>query len=106
LGYIAQEVEADCKVRCGRLKQTKREYIDNIATAYARNMASGFSEKTPPAFDRKNDDYRKWKNKFNLWKEVTDVEGTKQGPLLVLRLDDETQEAVQDLMTVTELKAD
>ena len=58
-------------------------------------MAS-FSDKIPPPFDKRQDDYVKWKRKLKLWQEITDVPKEKCGMHVLLRLDDDTQEAVQD----------
>ena len=69
-------------------------------------MASSFTEKTPPAFDRKTDNYEKWKQRFKIWQSITDVNKTKQGGLLVLRLDDDTQDAILELTTADEIKAE
>ena len=63
-----------------------------------------FSEKSPPPFNRSKDDYIRWKTKFHLWREITEVAKTKQAALLVLRLDDVTQEDIMDLMTLTQIK--
>ena len=68
-------------------------------------MAAAFSEKSPPSFNRATDDYTKWKTKFNLWREITDVAVEKRTTLMVLRLDDDTQEAILDLMTTAQMKA-
>ena len=68
-------------------------------------MAAEFSEKSPPPFNRATDDYIKWKTKFKLWKDITDVPVAKQTTLMVLRLDDDTQEAILDLMTTAQMKA-
>ena len=67
-------------------------------------MASSFTDRAPPPFDSKVDVYTKWKNKFTLWQSITDVAKAKQGGLLVLRLDDATQEAVLELVTHEEIK--
>jgi hypothetical protein len=69
-------------------------------------MVASFSEKTPPGFDRKSDVYDKWKKRFQLWRDITDVTKAKQGGLLVLCLDDETQEAVLDKVTNVQIKSE
>ena len=69
-------------------------------------MAQVFSEKTPPAFNAQCDDYAKWKKKFKLWQGVTEVLKKRQGGLVVLRLDDDTQDAVLELMTSDDIKED
>jgi hypothetical protein len=72
-------------------------------------MASGtgfFSVKTPPTFTKGRDDYTKWKTKFELWQTITDVDVKKQAGLLILRLDELTQDALLGLMTTEEIKDD
>ena len=61
--------------------------------------ASGtnFTDKTPPCFNAKYDDYSKWKRKLNLWKSVTEVEKKKHAGLILLRLDDDTQDTILEL---------
>ena len=66
-------------------------------------MAS-FSDKIPPPFDKRQDDYVKWKRKLKLWQEITDVPKEKCGMHVLLRLDDDTQEAVQDKLELTDIK--
>ena len=66
-------------------------------------MAS-FSEKNPPPFDRKVDDYTKWKKNFAIWQSITDVVNTKQGGLLVLGLDEDTRDEVMQVLTTENLK--
>ena len=69
-------------------------------------MAMAFTEKTPPPFDRKLDVYSKWEKKFELWQSITDVAATKQGGLLILRLDDDTQDTILDEVTIAQIKAE
>ena len=69
-----------------------------------RMAGAVFSDKTPPPFNRMTDDYLKWKRKLELWCDITDVAAEKQATLTVLRLDDDTQAAVLDLMTSAQLK--
>ena len=64
-----------------------------------------FSERSPPSFDKNRDDYPKWKKKFNLWETITEVEKKKRGSILVLRLDDETQESVLDSVSSEDLQS-
>ena len=52
--------------------------------------------KAPPSLS-KNDNYETWKKKLVMWQKLTSFEKKKQGPALVLSLDDESQEAVLDL---------
>ena len=52
------------------------------------------SEKTPPGFYRSENDYEKWKKLFRIWQFVTDEPKSKQGGLLILKLDDTTQDEV------------
>ena len=67
-------------------------------------MASHFSIKTPPSFNKNTDDYAKWRKKFQIWSNVTEAPKTKQGGLLVLTLDDQTQETIFEKMTADDLK--
>lgn len=69
-------------------------------------MFQMFSEKTPPPFDAQRDDYSKWKKKFRIWQGVTEVAKTKQGGLLVLRLDDNTQDAIIEAVSADDIKKD
>jgi hypothetical protein len=71
---------------------------------FGMTSSTMFSEKSPPPFNRSKDDYTRWKTKFQLWREITEVVKTKQAPLMVLRLDDVTQEDIMDLMTLTQMK--
>ena len=71
---------------------------------FGMTSSTVFSEKFPPQFNRSKDDYTRWKTKFQLWREITEVAKTKQAALLVLRLDDVTQEDIMDLMTLTQIK--
>ena len=68
-------------------------------------MATGgtFTDRTPPPFDKYKDDYSKWKKKLTLWQSITDTEKKKQGGLITLRLDDETQELVLESIDAGEL---
>ena len=69
-------------------------------------MATSFSDKSPPAFDRNKDNYAKWKKSFAIWQSITDVPKQKQGGHLVLRLDSETNDQVLDVFSVTDLSSD
>ena len=69
-------------------------------------MGTMFTERTPPLFNGKSEDYPKWKRKFVVWRSITDVSKAKHGGLLVLRLDDETQDSILELMTCDDLKKD
>ena len=69
-------------------------------------MASVYSVKTPPSFDRASDDYVKWKRKFELWQTVTDVEKKKQGGLVLLRLDKGTQDIILEKVTTDDVGKD
>ena len=53
-------------------------------------MDSEFSDEVPPPFNGKTDDFLKWERKYRLWKNITDVDKTKLGSLVVLNLDDDT----------------
>ena len=52
------------------------------------------SDKFPPTFNRSVDDYNRWKKKLSLWQSVTEVPKKRQGGMVVLSLDENTQENV------------
>ena len=62
-------------------------------------MATAYSDKTPPPFNSKTDDFSKWVKKFNLWTSITDLPKVKRGASLVLRLDDDTQDTILELIS-------
>ena len=62
----------------------------------AIKMATVNYNKAPPTF-KKEDDFEKWKRKLDIWRKFTNIEKTKQGPALLLSLDDETQDHVLEL---------
>ena len=68
-------------------------------------MAS-FSNKDPPPFDKNRDSYKKWKKKLKLWQVGTDVPKARQGPLVALRLDDDTQDRIIDNISDEDLTSD
>ena len=68
-------------------------------------MAS-FSNKDPPPFDKNRDSYKKWKKKLKLWQVGTDVPKARQGPLVALRLDDDTQDRIIDNVSDEDLTSD
>ena len=63
-----------------------------------------FSEEAPPFFNRSNDDYEKWKRKFSVWRTVTEKPAAKHGGLLILHLDDATQDEVLEQIDASEVK--
>ena len=65
-----------------------------------------FSERTPPPFHAAHDDYSKWKKRFKVWQGCTEVVKAKQGCLLVLRLDDNTQDAVLESVSFNDVKTE
>lgn len=67
---------------------------------------SSFSDKTPPSFDKRTDDFSKWRKKFWLWSNITEVEKRKLGSLLLLRLDDDTQDRINELISDEDLIKD
>ena len=71
-------------------------------------MASGtsFSEKIPPSFDKKVDNYAKWSKKFKIWQNITEVEKKKQAGFLLLRLDEYTSESVLEAVTTDQINSD
>ena len=62
-------------------------------------MMNSFSDKTPPPFDAKRDDYTKWSKKFRLWNTITEVEQRKRGALLLFHLDEHTQDRIGELIS-------
>lgn len=71
-------------------------------------MASNqtFSDKVPPPLNRATTDYTKWKKQFKIWQQVTDVNVKKQAGMMILRLDDGTQDSIMELMTHDQMKED
>ena len=65
-----------------------------------------FSDKIPPAFDSKVDSYDKFVRKFRLWQSVTNVDKKKQANLLVLRMDEDTQDSVLEAIEDEVLQTD
>ena len=63
------------------------------------------SDKTPPAFDQKVDDYNRWKKCFKLWQNVTEVAPNKQASLLILRLDNETRDEILDTVSDADISS-
>ena len=60
----------------------------------------------PPFFNSEVDDYAKWKRLINIWLYVTDLAKTKQGGVIVLRLDEDTRNEVLDVLLCDEISAD
>ena len=69
-------------------------------------MMYSFSDKTPPSFDEQTDDYERWVRKFRLWMAITEVEPRKRGALLLLHLDDDTQDRILDLVAEEDIDKD
>lgn len=69
-------------------------------------QAHVFTNKAPPPFDKEKDDYQKWLKKFNIWKSITDVNKKKHGGLLILRLDEATQDKVLEALGNTDITTD
>ena len=65
-----------------------------------------FSEKTPPPFNAKHDNYEKWKRKLSLWESITDVDKKKRGSLIILRLDEDTQDSIWESVEDADIKSD
>ena len=65
-----------------------------------------FSEKTPPPFDAKHDNYEKWKRKLSLWESITDVDKKKRGSLIIVRLDEDTQDSIWESVEDADIKSD
>ena len=66
-------------------------------------MASGISNKVPPPFNGKSDDFNKWLKKYNLWTTLTELPKVKIGASLVLQLDDDTQDTILELVKEEEI---
>ena len=69
-------------------------------------QAHVFTDKAPPPFDKERDDFKKWLKKFNIWKSITDVDKKKHGGLLILRLDEATQDKVLEALGDIDLATD
>ena len=65
-----------------------------------------FSEKTPPPFNAKHDNYEKWKRKLSLWESITDVDKKKRGSLIIVRLDEDTQDSIWESVEDADIKSD
>ena len=68
-------------------------------------MAS-FSASTPPPFDRNRDNYQKWKKKITVWRLITEIEKKKQGGLIALSIDDDTQDTILEAVSSEDLAKD
>ena len=60
----------------------------------------------PPFFDRKVDNYIKWKRLLDIWLHVTDIPKTKQGGVIILRLDDDTIDEVMEVLTCKDVSTE
>ena len=67
---------------------------------------NSFSDKIPPSFDKRTDDFAKWSRKFRLWMIITEVDLRKRGALLLLHLDDDTQDRISDLVSEEDIAKD
>ena len=72
----------------------------------AEPKMAAFSDKIPPAFDKNTDGYEKFIRKFKLWQNVTNVPKQKQANLLILRLDEDTQDSVLEAVSDETLQTD
>ena len=61
---------------------------------------------TPPSFNKDTDNYSKWKKKLDIWLNITDIAKVKRGGLIILRLDDETQEKVLENIASEEISSE
>ena len=59
---------------------------------------------TPPVFDRRRDEYSKWKKLYNVWSIVSKVAKKTRGGLIILSLDEETREEVLEQLAIDDLK--
>ena len=67
-------------------------------------MAIARSYKNPPELNEEKK-YETWKNELKLWQLVTDLDKTKQGPVVALSLEGKYREVAMEL-TATELNAE
>ena len=67
---------------------------------------NSFSDKIPPSFDKRTDDFAKWSRKFRLWMTITEVDLRNRGALLLLHLDDDTQDRISDLVSEEDIAKD
>jgi hypothetical protein len=89
----------------GNRSSEQRELLTcRFVQSVIENKKMSFSEKTPPQFNGQTDDYSKWKKRFKVWQGCTEVTKAKQGGLVVLRLDDNTQDAVLESVTYGQIK--
>ena len=65
-----------------------------------------FTVEYPPSFNRKTDDYLRWKRKVKLWLSITDVNKRKHCGLIFFHLDEQTQDDILDLASVDDLTSD
>ena len=52
---------------------------------------------TPPVFDRRRDEYSKWKKLYNVWNVVTQAAKKTGGGLLILSFDEDTRDELGSL---------
>ena len=64
------------------------------------------SVKSPPTFNKKRDEYSKWKKLYNVWEAITKVEKNSRGGLIVFALDEETRDEVLENISIDDLKAE
>ena len=59
---------------------------------------------SPPVFDRRRDEYSKWKKLYSVWSIVSKVAKKTRGGLIILSLDEETREEVLEQLAIDDLK--
>ena len=59
---------------------------------------------SPPGFDRRCDEYSKWKKLYNVWNVVTQAAKKTRGGLIILSLDEETRDEVLEQITIDDIK--
>ena len=62
-----------------------------------------FTLEYPPPFNRKTDDYSRWKRKVKFWLSITEVNKRKHCGLMFFNLDEQTQDDILDLTSDDDL---
>ena len=60
----------------------------------------------PPSFDRRTDVYSKWKRRLEVWLYATDVDIKKQASMIIFNLDEDTRQAILDVVSSEKYKSE
>ena len=60
----------------------------------------------PPSFDRRTDVYSKWKRRLEVWLYATDVDIKKQASMIIFNLDEDTRQAILDIVSSEKYKSE